>query len=175
MCDLRNRVLRKPLGPSLSAEATRLDAADLLAAQSHTRVVGFPRAVVLLVALCGCGSTASSSGAPPSDASHDGPSDGGAAGDRAVATDAGVIEVPLSGCYESHTLPVTIGHTQTFHLNLDTGASTLGVASATCGACADAGVSPLYAPGASATNLSTPVTLMYAPGFGWSGDPFRGA
>jgi GNAT superfamily N-acetyltransferase len=41
MCDLRDRVLRKPLGRSLSAEDTRLDAtADLLVAQSGGRVVG---------------------------------------------------------------------------------------------------------------------------------------
>ena len=88
--------------------------------------------------------------------------------------DAGsLVTVPLSGCYDTHTLRVTLGGAQTFDLNLDTGASTLGVASQACSGCEDAGVSPLYQPGAGAVDLGQPETLMYAPGFGWSGEAYR--
>jgi hypothetical protein len=139
---------------------------------------------MLVMASYGCGQSSGSSEGPPvdastgdrraPDASSDGAKDGGdGAKDGGGSGEAGVVEVPLTGCYETHTLPVTIGGTQTFHLNLDTGASTLGVASTACASCADAGVSPLYAPGASATNLGRPVTLMYAPDFGWSGEAYR--
>ncbi len=110
------------------------------------------------------------------DASTDGsPQTMDASADVADGGDSGVIAVPLTGCYETHTLPVTIGAAQTFHLNLDTGASTLGVAATTCAACASAGVTPLYSPGEGATDLMKPETLMYAPGFGWSGEAWQDA
>jgi hypothetical protein len=96
------------------------------------------------------------------------------AGDAGFHDDDGAVTiVPLSGCYETHTLPVTIGNAQTFNLAIDTGASTLGVAADGCAGCEDAGLSPLYNPGSTATDLKTPETLMYAPGFGWSGEAYQ--
>ncbi|MBY0274233.1 A1 family peptidase [Candidatus Binatia bacterium] len=78
--------------------------------------------------------------------------------------------VGLSGCAASgYTAPVTIG-TQTFDLIADSGSTTLAVASTGCASCT--GVSPLYAPGSTATDLSSTVSSTYGDGSGWSGAVF---
>jgi hypothetical protein len=135
----------------------------------------------LMASGCGAG-TRTRIGAHEAEASVDASTDAAAAlPDGAIDApsprpDAGaVVTVPLAGCYDTHTLRATIGTSQTFDLNLDTGASSLGVASQGCASCEDAGVSPLYQPGGSAMDLSQPVTLMYASDFGWSGEAYRDA
>src|ERR1019366_350186 len=55
-----------------------------------------------------------------------------------------VVAIPLIGCTQgAYLAKVDIG-SQTFQLELDTGSTTSGVASAKCKSC---GVLPLYAPG----------------------------
>lgn len=61
---------------------------------------------------------------------------------------------------------VTIGGQQ-FVMDLDTGSTTIGVAGATCTQCT--GVSPLYTPGATATDAMHTASTQYADNTGWSG------
>src|SRR5580692_6328859 len=68
-----------------------------------------------------------------------------AASEAAAPTN--VVAVPLTGCIPSYMANVSIGTpAQSFALILDTGSTTLAVASSTC---ADCGVSPVYTPGTS--------------------------
>ncbi|MFT3693727.1 MAG: pepsin-like aspartic protease [Kofleriaceae bacterium] len=62
---------------------------------------------------------------------------------------------------------VTIGGTQ-FVMDLDTGSTTIGVAGSTCTQCT--GVSPLYTPGAGATDAMKTSQTQYADNSGWSGE-----
>ena len=134
--------------------------------------------LVAIGALVACGGSSSSreftdAGSSPT---HDGSvNDGGVAGDAGSPSDAGVtaVNVPLSGCYNVHTADVTIG-TQSFALLVDTGSSTIGVAAATCESCADAGVTPLYEPGPSATDQHDTISSKYDTGeVGWTGEGYE--
>jgi hypothetical protein len=111
------------------------------------------RGVGLLVLFVG---TACSDASAPADAGADAGSDAPA-----------VLAVPLSACSNlAYVAPVTIG-TQTFPLLVDTGSSTLGVAGAACTTCGAA--TPLYAPGASATDQNATGDEEYATG-SWAGE-----
>jgi hypothetical protein len=70
------------------------------------------------------------------------------------------------------SLPVTIG-SQTFQVLLDTGSTTLAVASSLCGSeCGGATLSPTYVPGPSANNLQRPLQSLYGSG-SWRGRAFQ--
>ncbi|MEO6954372.1 MAG: pepsin-like aspartic protease, partial [Polyangia bacterium] len=101
--------------------------------------------------------------------------DGGALDGSVPGADGGAVaEVVLGGCYSAHTMPVTFGASQTFQLNVDTGSASLGVAETACASCTTAGVTPLYAPGAGATDLMKPVSSKFDTGeLGWSGEAYR--
>jgi hypothetical protein len=92
-------------------------------------------------------------------------------------TDAGFfIAVPLEACNPAvYTASVTLGGSQTFQLLLDTGSTTLAVAGANCPSCRDAGASPLYQPGPSATdeNMTAAATYGALVTTGWSGEIFE--
>jgi hypothetical protein len=78
-----------------------------------------------------------------------------------------IIAVPLEACIPLvYTAPVTIG-SQTFQLNVDTGSTSLGVASTMCGT--SCGVSPEYTPGASAVDDKQMATSQYGTG-SWTGE-----
>lgn len=86
-----------------------------------------------------------------------------------VVVDAGVegTAVQLYYCLGGvYTAGTTIG-SQSFQLNIDTGSTTLGVASSTCSNCT--GVTPLYAPGATATDEKQTATSQYGSG-SWDGE-----
>ena len=68
-----------------------------------------------------------------------------------------------------YTANLLIG-AQTFALDLDTGSSTTGIASTSCSSCSSAGVTDLYAPSATATNMHNTAQAQYGDGSGWSGD-----
>jgi Eukaryotic aspartyl protease len=81
--------------------------------------------------------------------------------------------VSLTGCAQSgYVAAVTIGP-QTFALIVDSGSTTLGVAAAACAGCAGRGVSPLYTPGASATDVGLTTGETFGDGASWSGTVFR--
>jgi hypothetical protein len=68
-----------------------------------------------------------------------------------------LVTVPLSGCVPYYTANVTLGAgAESFALVLDTGSTTLAVASSACTDCT--GVSPLYTPGFSAVDENTPAS-----------------
>jgi hypothetical protein len=95
--------------------------------------------------------------------------DGGSAGDASQdAADASpLVTVTLTACPEGdYAAPVTIGG-QTFSLVLDTGSTTLGVASSACTSCD--GVTPVYQPGSTATDEHQTATSQYVTG-SWSGE-----
>jgi hypothetical protein len=115
-------------------------------------------------------------------------STGGAAGPDAGGTDAGadtaaqadvgaadaggLVTVPLAACNPTvYSAGVTIG-SQSFALVLDTGSTTLAVAGAGCASCADAGASPLYAPGPSAVDQDAAASATYGAvaSSGWQGE-----
>lgn len=61
---------------------------------------------------------------------------------------------------------------QSFFVDVDTGSATTAVAGVGCSTCASVGVSPLYKPGATATDDRLPATSMYLDMSGWSGEVF---
>jgi Eukaryotic aspartyl protease len=102
---------------------------------------------------------------------EDGPSDANL--DAFTKVD-GVTIVSLAGCYNSHTVPVTLGGSQPFDLLLDTGSGSLGVAARGCSECVEAGVSNLYQPGPGAVDLHRAVSTQFDVGeLGWSGEAYR--
>jgi hypothetical protein len=79
----------------------------------------------------------------------------------------GLVTVPLLGCLPEYSANVQIG-SQTFQLVLDTGSTTLGVASTSCSGCS--GVSPLYSPGATAVDEHQMGSSEYESGNTWTGE-----
>lgn len=117
--------------------------------------------LAMLLAAWGCGG---------STATKEGPSglDGGDAGREPGSPS--VLSVPLSSCLPTaYTLGATIGGTQSFQLLLDTGSTTLGVASSACPTC---GVVPAYTPGSSAVDQGTMATSQYGSG-SWTGEVYQ--
>ena len=99
---------------------------------------------------------------PPVDAGTD------ASPQADAGTDAGPlvvpIAVPLYACQSmSYTSLVTIGGTQTFQMTLDTGSSTMGVASNNCTNC---NVLPYYTPGPTATDENMTSSERFGSGTG---------
>ncbi len=68
-----------------------------------------------------------------------------------------------------YTAPLTIG-TQTFAVDVDTGSTTTAVAAMACTKCT--GITPLYAPTATAMDLHQMAQTGYADGSRWSGEIF---
>jgi hypothetical protein len=88
-----------------------------------------------------------------------------------AAVDAAVLAVALTACPEGdYAAPVTIGGTQTFSLVVDTGSTTLGVASSQCTTCD--GVTPVYTPGTGATDEQMTAKSQYVTGY-WSGEIYQ--
>jgi hypothetical protein len=104
--------------------------------------------------------------------SHGGASAIAAAGDDGgPAATAAYVTIPLSSCVPStYTASVAIGGSQSFQLAVDTGSTTLGVASSSCSSCS--GVTPLYDPGSSAVDERRQATARYETGR-WSGEVYE--
>ncbi len=82
------------------------------------------------------------------------------------------IVVPLSACADlSYTSPVTIGGTQTFQMTIDTGSTTLGVASNNCTNC---DVLPYYTPGTTAADTGFTGQEYFGSGM-WQGEIYEDA
>ncbi|HLK10367.1 MAG TPA: pepsin-like aspartic protease [Candidatus Binatia bacterium] len=83
----------------------------------------------------------------------------------------GLTNLPLAGCASAgYTAGVTLGGSQTFALVIDSGSTTLAVASAQCAQCA--GLSPLYSPGPTAADTGLTTASTYGDGSSWSGHVF---
>ena len=109
----------------------------------------------IALALCACGS---SHEADTPDAAPDAP------------VEPAGFDVPLGSLQAfSYTLPLQISG-QTFTEIVDTGSTSTGVAAKGCTNC---GVTPLYTPGASATDLKMTASTQYADGSGWSGEIYK--
>jgi hypothetical protein len=86
-----------------------------------------------------------------------------------------MIAVPLTGCSAgSYLAKVVIGGSQAFDLAIDTGSTTLAVASDECASC---GAGPRYTPGAHAVDEKHAVSSIYGDGTeagstGWSGEAY---
>jgi hypothetical protein len=120
---------------------------------------------------------ACSDGDPAADAPPSTP-DAGEAGPQAEAgeVDAGpwpsTVATPLTNpCGGYYAAPIEVG-TQTFNVFLDTGSTTLAVASKSCAACADAGVASAYVPSPAAIDTHEGTASAYVDGSSWSGDVF---
>ena len=101
-----------------------------------------------------------------------GGADGSAMIDAPQSSD-GVYAIPLTTPDQSFWGPqVSIGG-QMFMMDLDTGSTTIGVASSTCTQCT--GVTPLYAPGSGAVDEHMTASTTYADNSGWSGEIYKDA
>ncbi len=69
----------------------------------------------------------------------------------------------------AYAASMTLGDNLTYHLDVDTGSTTLGVAGASCGNC---GVTPAYAPDLTAIDQNKTSTSTYADGTTWTGENF---
>lgn len=88
----------------------------------------------------------------------------------ACGGNSGPPAIALTGCPEiGYVAPFTIGG-QTFQLGVDTGSSTLAVASSACTDCGS--VTPLYTPGATAVDQHHGVEVVYGDGESWVGEIF---
>ncbi len=151
------------------------------------RLPVFTSALLAVLATAGCGGSTTS----PSDNSGGGDSgstpgvesgavdsghvdDDSSAPESGTQTEAGpppgVLAVPLSSCSSDvYSASVTIGGSQTFQLIVDTGSSTLGVASSTCTTC---NVTPEYTPGSTAVDQNMMTNIQYASG-SWTGEVYQ--
>ncbi len=95
------------------------------------------------------------------DVHHDGPVDS-TARDTGHLVDAGQPDalpaIPLTAAGGVYSMQVTIGGTQEFQVSIDTGSTTLAIASSTCAEC---NVAPTYTPGPTATDEHTLTTGSY--------------
>jgi hypothetical protein len=99
-----------------------------------------------------------------------GGSSGSSSGSSGSSGSGGVEAVTLSSCIPTvYTAPVTLGGSQTFQMILDTGSTTLGVASKGC-SCGSA--TPLYTPGGTATDQKQTASSQYGSG-SWSGEVYQ--
>jgi hypothetical protein len=83
------------------------------------------------------------------------------------------VQIPLEGCGVDYTATVVVGGTQSFTFVLDTGSTTTAVAGSTCQSCIDGGVTPLYAPGTSATDKHKTALSAYADTSSWKGEIYQ--
>ncbi len=120
----------------------------------------------------GDGGTGAEGGSSGGSSSSSGGADGGSGSSSGGSIpDAGYLEaVQLYSCLpSSYTATVTIGTSQSFQMTIDTGSTTLGVASSSCSGC---GVSPSYAPGSTATDQHQQTNAQYGSG-SWSGEVYQ--
>jgi cathepsin D len=151
------------------------------------RLPVFTSALLAVLATAGCGGSTTS----PSDNSGGGDSgsapglesgavDSGHVDDDASAPESGtpteagpppgVLAVPLSSCTSDvYSASISVGGTQTFQVIVDTGSSTLGIASSTCTTC---NVTPEYSPGSTAVDQNMMTNIQYASG-SWSGEVYQ--
>jgi hypothetical protein len=109
-------------------------------------------------------------GKDATNADQSAPVEASASTDAGTDAASGLTAVPLVSCVPSEYLAsVSIGGTQTFRLAIDTGSTTLGVASSKCTDCA---VSPEYTPGTSATDENKTADSQYGTG-DWSGEIYQ--
>jgi hypothetical protein len=117
---------------------------------------------LLLAFTVGCGSSADS-----------GPDAAGTHAPDAERPDAGanVKAFPLTSVDQgiAYTAKVTVGGTQTFNLDVDTGSTSIGVAQTTCSSC---GVTPEWTPGASAVDKHLTTQSQFGDGSSWSAEVF---
>jgi hypothetical protein len=105
------------------------------------------------------GSGSGSGSNTPHDAALDGPN-----------LPSGVYAIPLTTPDDSFWAPaLTINGVQ-YVMDLDTGSTSTGVAASTC---TDCGVTPLYAPGAGATDEHQTASTEYEDGTGWMGEIYQ--
>ncbi len=144
-----------------------------------TPLLSLPIALGLLATSACGGSDASIQGTP-----GDGGGVEGAAGDAQVTSEAGSDEggqddagmsglqaIPLYSCSLdgiAYTVGATIG-SQQFQLTVDTGSTTLGVASSSCSGC---DVTPKYTPGSTAVDQKKTASSQYGTG-SWTGEIYK--
>jgi hypothetical protein len=132
------------------------------------------------VATTACGGSVAA-GAAGQQSNDAGPEGGGGLGEGGTGTgdDGGTeaampdggpfVAVQLYSCVPStYTAGITVG-SQSFQLTIDTGSTTLGVASTSCTNCS---VNPEYTPGATAVDQHQQATSQYGTG-SWSGEIFQ--
>jgi hypothetical protein len=126
----------------------------------------------------------SSDGGLPIDGGADAGLDGGTSDggnpdgglpDSGPPVDAGPwpVQIPLDGCGVNYTTTVTIGGSQSFTFILDTGSATMAVGGSSCQSCIDGGVTPLYTPGADATDRHTTAQSAYGDTSSWAGEIYQ--
>jgi hypothetical protein len=151
----------------------------LLPFASERRILFAPITIALAASACGGSVNASPQGSGKSGQMTD---DGGAGDDASADTGSGnnpgpdgstgtssLITVPLEECTPLvYKAGVTVG-SQTFQMIIDTGSTTLGVASSKC---TDCGVTPLYTPGTAAVDEGSTTTSQYGSG-SWTGEIYQ--
>jgi hypothetical protein len=101
--------------------------------------------------------------------------DAAAPGPDASAPDSGPpAPIALTGCAPSYKALVRIG-SQQFQMMVDTGSTSLVVASSACPDCDTAGIKPLYTPGSKAVDMKMTAKSGYAstPPVGWTAEIYE--
>lgn len=111
----------------------------------------------------------SANGDTPADSDDSGKGSGDAPSEIPTAT--AMAALPLSSCMpSSYVLPLTIGDSDPFDVSIDTGSTSIGVASTACSGC---NTNPKYTPASSETDKETKATSQYVTG-SWSGEVYEG-
>lgn len=130
----------------------------------------FSLAFVVPLASVACDDT----GAPERssiDSAPGGPSPSGKSDDDATDENSGAFStLALSSCVPAgYALPVSIGGSEPFDVTIDTGSTSMGVASHACSGC---DVQPKFTPQKSTTDLGARAKSQYVTG-GWSGEIYQ--
>ena len=139
--------------------------------------LGLPLALVLFAPACsssksGGQDTPTPDAAPMNEDASAGDTEASEAGEPDAPLAPGVTAVSLYSCVPNvYTMPVTVGAEQ-FQLTIDTGSTTMAVASKTCTTCTEA--NPLYTPGSAAVDEHTTATSQYGTG-SWTGEIYEDA
>jgi hypothetical protein len=146
------------------------------------RLPVFSCALLALLAPAGCGGSAPSSGDHDNavdsgmelveaavDSGHPVQDSGPAPDSATQEAGAGLLAIPLAACEaDAYATSVTLGGSQQFEMLLDTGSTTLAVASTKC----SCSVTPEYTPGSTAKDQNQMVTAQYGSG-SWTGEIYE--
>ncbi|HVH46169.1 MAG TPA: pepsin-like aspartic protease [Labilithrix sp.] len=130
----------------------------------------------ILMTLCfslasvACDSASAESGSPSGSAPN-GSDPSGDGGGRGIQGGTAVAALALSSCIPAvYALPLSIGNSEPFDVTLDTGSTSIGVASSSCSGC---DVEPKFSPEASVIDQGVQAKSEYLTGR-WSGKVYEG-
>ena len=131
------------------------------------RLLSFGAALGVSLASAACDSTNAEGGS----SSNSGPTPNGSDPSGATGAGGAIAALTLSSCVPaSYSLPLRIGDSEPFDVVLDTGSTSIGVASSSCSRC---DIEPKFSPDGDVTDEGVEARSEYVTG-AWSGEVYEG-